>query len=260
MDVIYIRIRWLCSNHPRVIQPVQALARILEIEALLQDLFIPEPIERIAHSPRREVCFLYNIFLCQQAAGFQDLVHQFCRRRQMFYLLYFKIELCFFYLCAINGKNDPSWFYTNSEIDLTIVKSFGTGKRTLSQFRGLSGPGAGNYRLIRERELYVSEFRSYCPFPRLLPSSCLRFSEAFLWAAFSLSGRGCGLVLAIVSPHRNVEIESFPHPWSQVGRPAGPWIASGLRQTANEDYTRIIIMLSKGANFVAYRKKPVKSV
>ena len=82
--------RSLSSYHPRAIQPIQALPGVFEIEALLEDLLVPQPVQRIAHSPGREVSSFNNVLLCKQAAGFQHLVHQFCRRRQVFYLRYFE--------------------------------------------------------------------------------------------------------------------------------------------------------------------------
>ncbi len=70
------------------VQSVQALARIPEIEALLEDLLVAQPIQRIAHGPGWQVSFFDDVLLGQQAAGFQHLVHQFCRWRQVFDLRY----------------------------------------------------------------------------------------------------------------------------------------------------------------------------
>jgi len=84
----------LCADHPRLVrpmvQPIQALPRIFEVEPLDQDVLVPKPVQGISDGPRREVCSLDDVLLCQQAAGFQDLVHQFCRRRQVFDLRYFE--------------------------------------------------------------------------------------------------------------------------------------------------------------------------
>ncbi len=70
----------LLGHHPRV-QAVEALPCILEIKALLQDIFVAEPVQGIPHGPRRKVCLLDNIFLGQQATGFQDLEYELGRWR-----------------------------------------------------------------------------------------------------------------------------------------------------------------------------------
>lgn len=54
---------WLSRCHPRHVQPVEALPRVLEIEPLLENILVPETIERVADGPWWKIGFFDDIFL-----------------------------------------------------------------------------------------------------------------------------------------------------------------------------------------------------
>jgi len=83
-DLICLKIKIggkLLGYHLTYIYPIQALARILEIEALLQYFFFFQPVQGIAHCSGWKIGLLCNIFLCQKAARFKHFKNKFRRWR-----------------------------------------------------------------------------------------------------------------------------------------------------------------------------------
>lgn len=71
---------YLASHHlpATVVQSEQALARILEIEALLQDIFFFQSVQGVSDCSCRKIGMLRNILLRQKAAGFQHFENKLC--------------------------------------------------------------------------------------------------------------------------------------------------------------------------------------
>jgi len=63
------RIAILLCHHPHGLrnQSIEALARVLEIEALLKNMLLLQSVQGIPHSPRRKICLCDDILLRQKA-------------------------------------------------------------------------------------------------------------------------------------------------------------------------------------------------
>ena len=100
----------LSAGHPRDVQAVEALARVLEAEALRDDVLGAQAVQRIAHGPRREIRFVDDLLLREQAARLEHLVNELRRRREVLDLRG-RVQWRYDYRSdAIRGKNDPSWY------------------------------------------------------------------------------------------------------------------------------------------------------
>jgi hypothetical protein len=58
----------LLCHHPHGlrIQSIEALARILEIEALLKDMLLLQSVQGVPHGPLRKICLGDDVFLRQK--------------------------------------------------------------------------------------------------------------------------------------------------------------------------------------------------
>jgi len=73
----------LSAGHPRDVKPIEALARIFEVETLRDHIFAAQPVDRVAHGPRRKIRPLNNFLLRQQPAGLEDFEDELRRRRKV---------------------------------------------------------------------------------------------------------------------------------------------------------------------------------
>jgi len=92
-------------NHPGA-EPVEALARVPEAEALGNHFFLPQAVDRVANGPRGQIGSMDDLLLRQVAAVLEHFEDQLRRRREMFDLRRYD----WFRTGAGKGKNDPSWY------------------------------------------------------------------------------------------------------------------------------------------------------
>lgn len=100
----------LSAGHPRDVEPVEALAGVLEAEAFGDHLLAAQPVQRVAHGPGRQVRPPDDLLLRQQPAGLQHFVDQLGGRRKVLQPDDVALVRYSYRSDAITGKNDPSWY------------------------------------------------------------------------------------------------------------------------------------------------------